>query len=73
MAESKLGIPPEGPERGATRSAMGEGAAASDVLASLLMIDPDHPGERRFPNALARQPGLYAALVAELEAQARGA
>jgi uncharacterized membrane protein YebE (DUF533 family) len=52
---------------------MGEGAAASDVLASLLMIDPDHPGERRFPNALARQPGLYAALVAELEAQARGA
>jgi uncharacterized membrane protein YebE (DUF533 family) len=36
VAESKLGIPSEGPERGATLSAMGKGAAAAGVLALLL-------------------------------------
>lgn len=36
MAERGLGIPPEGPQRDATLSAMGKGAAAAGLLALLL-------------------------------------
>lgn len=36
MAERGFGIPPEGPERDATLSAMGKGAAAAGILALLL-------------------------------------
>jgi uncharacterized membrane protein YebE (DUF533 family) len=71
MAESKLRIPPEGPERDAAFSGMGKEAAAAGVLASLLVIDPDHPGAREYLDDLARQLGLDAALAAEMDMQAR--
>jgi uncharacterized membrane protein YebE (DUF533 family) len=48
-------------------------AAAEIYLASLLVIDPDQPGERRYLDDLARYLGLDAALVVDLEKQARAA
>lgn len=48
-------------------------AAAEIYLASLLVIDPDQPSERRYLDDLARHLGLDAALAAELEQQARAA
>jgi len=48
-------------------------AAAEIYLASLLVIDPDHPMERRYLDDLAHHLRLDPALVAELEAQARAA
>jgi uncharacterized membrane protein YebE (DUF533 family) len=48
-------------------------AAAEIYLASLLVIDPDQPSERRYLDELARHLGLDGALVAALENQARAA
>jgi len=48
-------------------------AAGEIYLASLLVMDPDQPGERAYLAELSRQLGLDAALVSELEAQARAA
>jgi uncharacterized membrane protein YebE (DUF533 family) len=48
-------------------------AAAEIYLASLLVIDPDQPSEREYLDHLAGHLGLDAALVAELENQARAA
>jgi uncharacterized membrane protein YebE (DUF533 family) len=46
-------------------------AAAEIYLASLSVIDPDHPAERSYLDELARQLRLDGALVAELEGQVR--
>lgn len=48
-------------------------AAAEIYLASLTAIDPEHPTERRYLDELARHLHLDAALVTELEHQARAA
>jgi uncharacterized membrane protein YebE (DUF533 family) len=48
-------------------------AAAEIYLASLLVIDADQPGERKYLDDLARELGLDSALVSELEKQSKAA
>jgi uncharacterized membrane protein YebE (DUF533 family) len=69
LLEAELSAPvdPAAVARGADSAE----AAAEIYLASLIVIDPDQPAERRYLDDLARHLKLDAGLVSELEAQAR--
>jgi len=69
LIDSELGAPLDPAE--IARSADSPEAAAEIYLASLLVIVPDHPGERRYLDDLAGHLKLAPSLVRELEAQAR--
>ena len=69
LIDTELGAPVDPAE--IARGADSPEAAAEIYLASLLVIDPDHPDERRYLDDLAGHLKLAPGLVRELEAQAR--
>ena len=71
LVDTELGAPVD--PAAVARGADSPEAAAEIYLASRLVIDPDHPRERRYLDDLARHLKLDAGLLSELEAQARSA